>query len=111
MIECWNIGRTRKNFQCCLQSINGLFVLSSFWQQRSAGPIERNPQTNASVPALTETEARWLRQGSLVQQEALDQQQALEVIIHADLNAVQIDRSAGDAGGAIFDAADISILR
>jgi hypothetical protein len=37
MIESRNIGRTGNDFQCRVRFINGLFALSFFWQQASAG--------------------------------------------------------------------------
>src|SRR6478736_9805256 len=40
--ECWNIGRTTKDFQCRARIINGLFVPPLFWQQASAVPMERD---------------------------------------------------------------------
>src|SRR6185295_14505218 len=50
MIESRNIGRTMGNFQCRVRIINGLFALSFFWQQQSAGPLQEPQKENASVP-------------------------------------------------------------
>jgi hypothetical protein len=38
------------NFQCRVRIINGLFALSFFWQQQSAGPLQEPQKENASVP-------------------------------------------------------------
>jgi hypothetical protein len=37
-----NIGRTGINFQCCVKTINRLFLFQAVWQQRSAASNKKS---------------------------------------------------------------------